>query len=521
MRFISFVAITLLAMTLTACTPPYRQAFDDAATANNWDKKHELLAFAYADKVFWSKEQKDGQYVFLYSKVPVAKVAEQLASVLQDFDDVQSPKQQEWRKYGEVYNLKQDFTHEEAVEQTIYARVHAAELENQFKEQLGEMPAGPEGVALQGYNIKRIYINKPLAEAFPFQSDQIEAAKKDGTLQQIEQATLVVNSKYDHKDINPNNPDDAEDFTWKGKDVSIQLTNYKIISTDKPTDNKGNYIEGYRILDGKKETLPCLKIFFPPGGAAAIVLVDPIREGEPGYGVPQILENLSNITDVEDVIQNGILLNSLFAEPKKDERNIPPAQVFKIEISPLNGKADAWQHNPAGYAVPFKYRLGIGDNYNVRIVFSKPDYDPNDPVAEEKALSGYMDVAWIAKEYTTANSQVSSIPGQVIEYYHAKPGYDKNLKAEVLHNDDTKKIEFQFPDGTTFDGEISPGSNKFIEDKPFAVAYTEGEGDNGKRWWLEKSPGSDIYDKRKLISPPKEETGSYLDDEPSVTEMGK
>jgi hypothetical protein len=516
MKLTVLTSLVLLAASVltVGCAPPYRQTFDDAATANHWDSKHELLAFAYADKIFWSKEQKDGQYVFLYSRVPVSKVAAQLAVVLQDFDDIQSPKQMDERKFGEAYNLMKDFQHEEAVEQTIYARVHAADLENQFKQQLGEMPLGPEGTALEGYNIRRIYINKPLAEAFPFKSEQIEGAKKDGTLKLIEQANMMIVSQYDHKDVDPNHVDDPQAFTWKKRDMSIQLTNYKIINADKPMDNKGNYIEGVRVLDGKMESSPCLKIFFPPGGAAAIVLLDPTREGEPGYGVPQIMENLYNINNVEDVIKDGKILDSLFKETKKEARVIPPPQIFKVEISHLDSALDVWQHNPvsgAGYAVPFKYRLGIGDNYNARITFLKPDVDPNDPDAMNKAMSGFMDVSWVAKEYTTISNTNKAGIGQVIEYYRPKKEFASHVKAHIVSTEDNKKIEFQMSDGSTVVGYISPGINKFIEDKPFAVAYTEGEGDNGKRWWLESSTDNGVYDKRKLVSPPKEQTGMYED----------
>jgi hypothetical protein len=509
MKFAKTIALLGLLTLMTGCTPPYRKAFDDAATDNHWTKKQELLAFAYADKIFWAHQLKDGTYVVLYSKVPIAKVAAQTAQILADFDDIQSPKAQEWRKYAEVYNLKKDFEHEEEIEKTIYTRQHAADLENQVKQQLGEeMTKGPDAEALAGYSLKRIYVNKPLAEAFPFQSEQIEGAKKDGTLKEIEHGELDLSSTYDHKDVDPNNPDDPEAFRWKAHTISIKLTNYKIITIDKPSDNKGNYIEGYRIVDGKQEQYPCLKIFFPVSSTGALVLVDTAREGEPGYGVPDVLETLYGLNNVRDIIQNGTLIDSMFAEKKKDKRQVEPPVIFKVEISPIDAPSDPWEHSTTGFVVPFKYRMGMNDNYNVRVKFAKPEVDPNDPSAMVKAMGGYLDVEWIAKEYTKVGEQTTAGPGQVIEYYRPKPGYDKKLKAEVLYNDDTKKIEFQMPDGTTFQGIVAPGSNKFIEDKPFAVAYTEGE----KRYWIEKE-GSDLYTKKKRISPPKESTGNYTDAE--------
>lgn len=497
-----------LAFLMAACAPPYRAEFDDTANREHWTHKQELLAFAYADKIFWSKDMKDGTYVFIYSRVPISKVAAQMDKVLKDLDDIQSPKEAEWRKYGEVYNLEKDFKHEEEVEKTIYTRVHAADLENQLQADLGESYSyGPEADALKGYNIKRIFVNKPLAEAFPFKSEQIEGARKDGTLKVIQTATLDLSSKLDHKDVDPEHTDDPNAFIWKPKTIAIRLTNYKIINADKPQDDQGNYIEGVRIVDGKEESSPCLKIFFPQSGDGAIVLLDTAREGEPGFGVPDILENMSEIKDVEDVIRDGTILDALFAERKEDKRTVPPAKVFKIEISRLDSPIDPWQHDAKGYAVPFKYRLGLGNNYNVRIKFAKPDIDPNDTEALVAAHDGFLDIEWIAKEYTQVGSRYSAGPGQTIEYYRPKKEFATHVKARVLYSEDTKKLEFQLPDGTTFDGFVTPGENKFIEDKPFAVAYTEGE----KRWWIEKD-GGELYTKRKLVSPPRESTGSYGED---------
>ncbi len=506
MKIRGIVIVTAMSALLVGCAPPYRKEFQDTANREHWDKKQELLAFAYADKIFWSKDMKNGQYIFIYSRVPVGKVAAEMEQVLKDLDEIQSPKQAEWRKYGEVYNLANDFKHEEEVEKTIYTRVHAADLENQFKASMGESyQYGPEAEALKGYNIKRIFVNKPLAEAFPFKSDQIEGARKDGTLKEIQHATLDLTSKLDHKDVDPEHPDDKNAFVWKPKTLAIRLTNYKIINTEKPEDDRGNYIEGVRIIDGKEESAPCLKIFFPPSGGSAVVLVTTAREGEPGFGVPDILDNMSNIEDVQDVIKDGNILDALFAEKKEDERKVPPAKVFKIEISRLDNPIDPWQHDEKGYAVPFKYRLGLGDNYNVRIKFAKPDVDVNDTDAMVAAHEGFLDIEWVAKEYTQVGQRYNAGPGQVIEYYRPRKEFANHVKAQVLFNEDTKKLSFQLPDGTAFEGFVTPGANKFIEDKPFAVAYSEGE----KRWWIEREEGSDLYTKRKQVSPPRESTGSY------------
>ncbi|MGC1582616.1 MAG: hypothetical protein WA766_14105 [Candidatus Acidiferrales bacterium] len=515
MRFAKLFSIAILAFLIAGCAPPYRQAFSDAATQHGWNHRQELAAYAYADRIFWAKETKEGsdQYVFLYSRVPTSKVASQLKQTLDDFNDVQNPKNVEWTKYAEVYHLREDFKHEEEIERTIYARVHAADLENQLKVDLGDQDGfGSEAEVRQGYDIKRIFVNKPLNEAFPFKSDQIDGAKANGTLKPIEHVDLDLSSTLDHKDTNPANPEDATDFVWKPKTITIRMVNYKIIDTDKPKDNHGNYIEGTRVIDGKEESVPCLKIFFPPDGGMAIVLLETTREGEAGYGVPDILERLDGLNNVTDVIRNGDILDTLFQEKKIDARKIPPAKIFKVEISRLDEPISPWQQAPdaTGFLVPLKYRSTAADNYNIRIKFKRPNVDINDTNAVVAAHDSFQDVEWIVKEYTKTGNRYEPSAGQVIEYYRPKAEFATHLKAHVVFNEDTKKVEFEFPDGTITDVVISPGSNKIIEDSPTAVAYTEGE----KRYWMEKTEGSKVYDRRKQVSPPREQTGQYEDDTP-------
>ncbi|MGB7282394.1 MAG: hypothetical protein WBE13_09050, partial [Candidatus Acidiferrum sp.] len=495
------------------CAPPYKKAFDDAAQEHGWSHDQELAAFAYADRIFWAHETSEGSgvYVILYSRVPTSAVDKQLATILTDFDQSLDPKNTDMKQYVETFGLKKEMEHEEAVTEVIYTRVHAANLEYQFQQDMGQLPtSGDEARLAAGYNAKKIFLAKDVAAAFPFKSDQIEAAKANGTLKPIENVELVLNRKLDHKDTDLSHPDDTSAFVWKPKRESIRLTNYKIIDTEKPTDNNGNYIEGYRVVDDKQESLPCIKVFFPNGGSGAVVLLDKDRQGEPGYGVPDILETMA-IASAEDIVRTDSILDTLFVEKKTEKRLSPPNKLFQIEISRINGPESPWEKAPnsSGWDVPFKYVNSYGTNYNIRIKFKDPVVDPNDPDAVAKAHSGYQDIQYIEKEYTKSGDSISPSPGQVIEYYHAKSGFATQVKASVLSTEDTKKVEFLFPDGTETDGYVTPGSNKFIDAKPYAKSYTEGE----KRWLIEKSEGSDIYDKRKLISPPKEATGIYEDED--------
>src|SRR5208337_2820966 len=97
----SFVFSLLLAIIgfLTACTPPYRQTFNDEGKARGWTQKQTDAAFAYADRTFWSREVGENKYVISFGKVPTAKVREQLEGVLKDLDAGLDPKNAEMKQY--------------------------------------------------------------------------------------------------------------------------------------------------------------------------------------------------------------------------------------------------------------------------------------------------------------------------------------------------------------------------------------------------------------------------------------
>ncbi len=512
-RFISIVALLAMFAALVGCVPTYRQTFDNAGKEKHWTRKQVLAAFAYADRLFWARELQEGsnQYVIIYGKVPTAKVASQIETVLKDLDESLNPNNKEMRQYLDTFKLRADLEHEEEITKAQYARVHAADLQNRFQEKMGDSPSyGPEAEMARGYSLRKIFVTKDLSEAFPFTSSQIEGAKKDGSLKEIESLELDFSSVYDHKASDPSHPNDENEFVWKPAKMSIRLTNYKIVNEDKPQDNKGNYIEGYRVIDGKQESKPALKIFFPSGGEGAVVLIDTNREGQDaGFGVPDILESIYDLGNVRDVIANGNLLATLFQEKKNEKRVLPPHSLFKIEIARVDQPIEPWEKSPdaGGWIVPIKYVTTMGDNYNVRVKFRKPKLSGDD-ASEAHVHSEFLEVEYIAKEYTKAGDRYTASPGQVIEYYRPKGEFAKKVQAKVLYNDNTKKLSFGFANGDEINGVVTVGSNKFIEDKPYAISYTEGS----KRFWIESSASDGKFDKRKRVSPPKERTGEYSDD---------
>lgn len=488
--FLAIVAaflVCVVAFLSAGCTPPYRQQFLDEGNAKGWTEKEKLAAFAYADKIFWSREAGENHYVIMYNKVPTAIVRERLEAVLKDFNAILDPKDEELRKYLDNFKLRGDMEHDELVTQAIYGRVRAAELDAEFKEKMGESSSyGEEAVMAKGYNIRKIFLAKDLEQVFPFKSDQIEAAKKSGLLKPIEKLELDESIQFDHKEADPTHPDDIHEFVWVAKHQSIRLTNYKILDAEKPENNHGNYIEGYRVSEGKQEDKPALKIFFPDDGTLAVVLVDTDRQGDPGFGMPDVLDCVYGLDHVQDVIKDGKLLSMLF-QKQNEKRVMPKDKVFSVEISPLDKPVDVWEKASSadGWIVPFKFRSDKGDNYSINLKFKKPKFNPDDAESMAKMHSDYQDIDWISKEYEGA--------GNVVEYYRPKKEFSTNIEAIVAD----KEVSFDFPDGSEITGHIPVGHNKFLEDAPYAMSYTEGQ----HRWWIEKSEGSSVYDKRKAMTP--------------------
>lgn len=517
-RILAIPAIAAL-LFLAGCVPPYRQTFEDGGKDKHWTKKQTLAAFAYYDKIGWAREVKEGsgQYVVVYGKVPTTKVDSQIDNVLANLDASLDPNNKEMRQYLDTFGLRKDLEHEEEVTEAQKSRIHAAVLENQFEQIMGDKSdSGHEAQMSGGYNIRKIFTNKDLSEVFPFKSDEVEGAKKDGSLKPIETLELDLSSQYDHKAPDPALPDDENAFLWKARKMSIRLTNYKIVTEENPQDNKGNYIEGYRVVDGKQESKPALKIFFPNTGYGAVVLIDVDREGDAGFGMPDILETVGGLENAQDVIRDGRLLATLFQEKKSEKRVIPPHNLFKIEISRTDKPIDPWEKSldANGWIVPYKYVSTTGENFNIRIKYKKvhiAEDNPGYPDGDHEH-SMYREIEYIAKEYTKVGKRYDASAGRVIEYYRPKGDFAKKAQAKQVEeydreNGNVRKIRFEFEDGSEVTGLVTAGTNKFIEDKPYAKSFTEGS----SRWWIESSANDGKYDKRKKVSPPKESTGYYDD----------
>ena len=167
-KILNTIAALALTLLVTSCTPPYRQTFNDEGKAKGWTQKQTDAAFAYADRTFWSREVGENKYVIAYGKIPTAKVREQLEGVLKDLDSGLDPKNEDMKQYLDTFNLRKDIEHDEEIAQAIYDRVHASELQTQFKQKMGDIPEyGEEAEIAQGYNIRKIYVSQAARRSVP------------------------------------------------------------------------------------------------------------------------------------------------------------------------------------------------------------------------------------------------------------------------------------------------------------------------------------------------------------------
>src|SRR5271167_3185542 len=151
-KLIASLVLLSSVLLINGCAPPYRQTFNDEGKDRGWTQKQTDAAFAYADRIFWSREVGENKYIIVYGKVPLSKVREQLEGSLKDLDAALDPKNADMKQYLDTFKLRPDMEHDEEIAQAIYDRVHAAELQTQFKQKTGDIPEyGEEAEAAQGY----------------------------------------------------------------------------------------------------------------------------------------------------------------------------------------------------------------------------------------------------------------------------------------------------------------------------------------------------------------------------------
>jgi hypothetical protein len=503
------VQLCLCTILLTGCAKNYREEFLKQAKDKGWTEEQRLAALAYSDRLHFLVKDSSGTLKPNYARLSKTHVREKLEKAKEDLNQLLGYEDDENARYVEYFGLRQSLEHEEEVLKAVYDRVRVAELHDQFKQIIGAAPSYHDPHH-SGYNAQQIFASTDLVKSFSFSIDQLDYAKQSGALKVIEQAHTSLQRKFDRKEKNPSSPDDPNDFVWKSKKYDIEVTSYKILDVEKPENNDVDYLEGYRITDGKRESLPAIRIVYIDELGRGAALLDIDKEGETGFGLPDLIEPITEPLSVADVLTDNDLLDLLFAEKKSQKRVRPKPKPVFVEIARVNKKSiDVWEQSrdAKGWTVPFRYKNDLHSNYNVKLVFAKLEKS-TDPAA-----GFYKQIKYLKKEWTSGNNRYMPSLGNVVEYYRMKPPYqERNLvHAQVLQTEDTKKVSLVLKDGgieQVF--VVLPHNNKLIEDLPIMIEFTEGQ----KRWRIQRDEQSSAFTRRKEVSPAKKNSvGIYSDQE--------
>lgn len=505
---------------LAGCQPTLQDHFkQDTCDQKKWTDEQCRAAFTRGTRLLFGKENPDkkGEYEVNYGVLNISDVDREIKNLRADIGTALDYNNKGDSKFIDVHNLRPHLEHQEKVLEALDSALQTVSLYSEFQRQTGlsvdYSSYGYNGNShVDSYDLKKIFGAKDLSLAYPFTSDQIENARKQGKLEEIESIDFKFNRVLDHKIPDPSDPGDPKDenrFIWRPHSERLSATNYKIWDTKsdpKPENSLGNYIEVYRMSEnGNKESSPALKIFSPQGNGQGVLVLDSDREGkDPGFGLPDSVETVY-ISGLRDIIQNQTLLGRIFQEKEKQERIKPQTKPVFAEIARAGQPAmDMWEKSPdaSGWKLNLKYQNPLKNNYNVHLKLMRDAKNTNGGQPPDIVTT----IEYISKEWTGGDRFTPSI-GAVIEFFNPKPPYDKEniAKASVRESENTKMLNFEFTDGTLESGIVSSGTNKYIEDEPYAVEYTEGS----TRWRIEKDQGSSVFNKRKQVAFPKTSTGVY------------
>jgi hypothetical protein len=511
-RFLRLLPLILSIIFLSGCAKTYKEEFLGKAKAEGWNEAQQYAAYHYSLRAYLMEKDAAGEYQILFQRMSKELVEQRFGKFLDDFNGILDPKNQENARFIEFFNMRKELEHKERVYKAVYDRLRVARLADKFEELNGTSSYyGADAWRVKGYNIKQIFGND---FADSFKNQMIETARREGRLEQIEHIIWFADQQLAEKQSNPNNPTDPNDFIWLPRRRGVELTNYKILTKgEKPFDNNGNYIEGVRLelavngnnLSIKKESKPALRIFMERDGKGIMIMDKDVEGKDVGFGLPDLVETIQ-VASADNLIRaSSNILERLFEEKQSHKRVYPKYPPIQLQIAQVSDQS-FWEvaADAAGWKVPLEYRSKQEDNYNVKL-----------KVEREKLADGsvgkYMTIKYLVKEWTSGNNRYQPSRGNVVEYYKMRPPFDtKVVHAQVLMNDDTKKISIVLQNGKEEKGTIAPGANNvFIADKPYTIIYTAGQ----KRYTLVDEDGDGKYEKRKEIAVPKNyKTGDYSED---------
>ncbi len=466
------------------------------------------------------KKDKDdpGSLEIDYQKIKLDKI---LAVERKQRDDLRGildtdPKNEETYRLIEEMGLRPYF---EAEERSLTFRTVRLELllnYNEFRKLLGEIDGSRESDERRKSYTAKIFLPTFDPERdTPFTAKYVETAKKDGKLVLIGKTMVFDYERLGKKETDPEFPNDPNRFLWKERVEGLEISIYKMMNHDNPRDKNPNYLEATRIVQNfdkngtlvstGRESKPALRMFVSPTETLDIVVLDTDREGDLGFGLPDVVEKLvSGIVTGKDLyLQYQPLLARLFEEKLKDKRKpIPQVKPQKLEIAAAGTPVNPWEKSSStnGWSVPHDYKSEKKDNYKIEIVLKPKKADD---------ISSVRQIDFVAKIYYSATNSWQSVKGEVVEYYLLLPPFnEKDILETKVDYSNKKKLTIEREGHPSISGVVNPGKNSFTSDRPIAIDFSEGE----TRWRIADRDKTGVYMYRMEIS---KSSGSSSDESSS------
>lgn len=507
-----------LALVLSGCAITAQQACTDELKQRypNYTELERLSLFYGAKGVgcvqewFLALEKKDkddpGTLRVDYQKIKLDKLLVVEEKQAADLEEILStnPKNTTWYKLLEETGKRPYF---EAAERALKFRISRLKLKlnyDEFRKLLGEADNSLEAEKKRkGYDVRIFLPEFDPAKDTPFSAKYVEDAKRDGKLRFVGKTTVSDYELLGKKTSDPEYPFDSQRFIWKEKAEGLEITAFKVIANSHPRDNQLHYLEATRITysfekDGniiatERESKPVLRVFTSASDSLDIVVLDKDREGELGFGLPDVVIKLAgNIVSGKDLyINHQPLLAQLFEEKVKDKRKLlAPAPPQKFEVVQAGTKVDPWDKSPhpRGWDIPYDYRSGKKDNYKAEVVL-KPKKKGDDSQTRE--------IDFIAKIYHSASNEWQPVKGEVVEYYLPQAPYnEKNVLEAKVDWSNKKKLIIEREGLPSVTAIVTPGNNLFTGERPVAIDFSDGE----TRYRIVDRDKSGVYMYRKEIS---------------------
>ncbi len=488
---LTFVALVVLLS--TSCGPAYRSDFMGMRDKRG-DTEEQKLAAYYDSFRFVALEWDDteNEFQISFDKLTYADLEKQLNKRLEDYNHFLDYKNKDMAEFIKYFGLRPRYERREEILELSRDRVRVARLSNDFQKFMGTRSSyssygSSKPDPHDSLDISKIYDPRDMKTVYVFDSELINRARQDGTLKLVEEFVWTSNRTYGVKEPDPADPDDPNKFTWRQVKMGMKFRSYKVISdgTEKPRNNQVDYIEGFRLIDGKEESLPALRLFVLQH--QSVLVIDQDKENELGFGLPEIVQKLGKVTSGLSLMEKR-RVSVLFPDKPKSKRIKPPDKPeVKIEIATVGQPPDLWEEfkDSAGWKTP-TYKNNRGDNYSVRIKFVRHKQGDNPDSLESRLRQ----IEHLMKRYTGIN--------KAVEYYKPRAPFNVRniLQASDGMGSSGKRLRIEFDNGEETSGNVTSGQNIFIEEKPEKVAYSNG----GKRFVVWDKDNDGIFEVRMEVS---------------------